>query len=175
MHRYMNLEHSLSLSEVEQLHHQLQLLAHSSLPLLHALSDAMKHSSAWFVRFNGDRSFVTHKKATKRGSAFEEENRKVVEKLRLTLKEFKERERLEVIDPYKVSPDGLHILLSNQRARSSPDDSLVHSLSALPLPSMCSIPTRLRPTMRSSRSCRTDSFSGASHSSSTSSVDHLLL
>jgi hypothetical protein len=128
----MNLEHSLSLSEVEQLHHQLQLLAHSSLPLLHALSDAMKHSSAWFVRFNGDRSFVTHKKATKRGPAFEEENRKVVEKLRFTLKEFKERERLEVIDPYKVSP--AHILLSNQRARSSPDNSLVRLLSAFLYP-----------------------------------------
>lgn len=104
LRRYMHLEHSLSLHEVEQLHHQLQLLAHSCLPLLHALEDSIKHAAAWNVRINADRSFVTRKKSLKRGPALEAENERVVERLRKTIAEFNTTERMEVIEPYKVRP-----------------------------------------------------------------------
>jgi hypothetical protein len=156
----MNLEHTLSHQEVEQLHHQLQLLAHSCLPLLHALEDTMKHASAWNARINGDRSFMTRKKELKRGPTFEAENERVVERLRKTIAEFNTSERLEVIEPYKVrccvGEPPLPSLLTARTTSARRSTSLTRH-----------IRLRMTPT---SGGCRTASYSGVLPPSFTSYV-----
>ena len=98
----MDVENSLARESTEHIHQQLHLLAHSSIPLVSAVNDALRHASEWSTRINSDRSFFSSGKA-KRGTQFELENEKIVKRLEREIEEYRERGRLEVLDPYKVS------------------------------------------------------------------------
>lgn len=100
--RYMDVENSLARESTEHIHQQLHLLAHSSIPLVSAVNDALRHASEWSKRINGDRSYFSGR--GKRGEEYERGNEKVVRRLEREIEEYRERGRLEVLDPYKVGP-----------------------------------------------------------------------
>lgn len=99
----MDLEKTLTLEDDQHIHQQLQILASSSLPLLEALDDAVKHSISWATRINKDRSLFSARGTKLRGDSFLIENRKAVELLKTRIEQFKTKDRLAVIEPYKVS------------------------------------------------------------------------
>lgn len=98
----MDVERSLQHESSDHIHHQLHLLAHSSIPLVEAVNNALQHGSEWAARINKDRSFFSSGKSS-RGKAFEEENKKISETLEREIEDYKRTGRLEVLDPYKVS------------------------------------------------------------------------
>jgi len=110
----MDIERSLKRESSDHIHEQLQLLAHSSIPLVEAVTNALKHGSDWAKRINADRSFFSRGNSS-RGKEFEEENKRISETLGREIEEYKTRGRLEVLDPYKVSSHpALYLLFWNR-------------------------------------------------------------
>lgn len=101
----MDVEHSFSNEELEHIQLELLLLAKSSIPLIDAVRDALKHASKWSMRLNKDRSFYKANKAM-RGEDFKRANARVVELLGKEIDAYRSSGRMSVLEPYKVSDSG---------------------------------------------------------------------
>ncbi|KAL7418186.1 hypothetical protein BDY24DRAFT_437656 [Mrakia frigida] len=121
--RYMDVERSLQHESSDHIHHQLHLLAHSSIPLVEAVNNALQHGSEWAARINKDRSFFSSGKSS-RGKAFEEENKKISETLEREIEDYKRTGRLEVLDPYKHFFDPSHPPPDEEQLRKIPHRDL---------------------------------------------------
>lgn len=106
----MNIERILTPSDYTHIEQQFRLLAHGSLPLLHSVTSALQHATAWTTRLNKDRSFSgllfwrDQKEEEDRlsGSRFDGENEVIVRELEEEIERYRREGRLEVIDPFKV-------------------------------------------------------------------------
>lgn len=86
---------------MQSIHHQLQLLAHASLPLIDTIRDTLDHSSKFLARINGDRAFFRSGEANT-GKRFEDENAACIERLEKEITSYRTSARLEVLEPFKV-------------------------------------------------------------------------
>ncbi|CDZ98776.1 Predicted membrane protein [Phaffia rhodozyma] len=106
-HRYMDLEKKSEFQD-DHIHYQLQLLASSSLPLVRALDEAIKHAIAWAERMNNDRSLSSTDSKKFRGDSFLKANDQAIEALKAAIIKFKTVDRLSVIEPFTHLFDPSH-------------------------------------------------------------------
>jgi hypothetical protein len=103
----MNIEQVITHSDHRHIEKQFQILATSSLDLVHAISDSLDAAAAWTARINKDRawSFPFGSKGGDRDggpTAFDQTNAEVVRRLADEIERYRMEGRRKVVDPFKV-------------------------------------------------------------------------